>query len=65
MRKGLNSAVTPKRLPVTDIVTLTESAYRSLTSGDDQELPAKVINIGNKHDKIKDQNMSDEEWRVI
>ena len=24
-----------------------------------------VVNMLNKHDKIKDQNMTDEEWRAI
>ena len=35
-----------------------------LTSGDAQELRAKVINILNKHEKIKDQNASDDKWRA-
>ena len=35
-----------------------------LQGGDANKLRAKVINIVNKHDKIKDQNMSNDEWRA-
>ena len=50
--KSLTYAVTPKRLPVTDIVrpTVTESACRPVTSDESQELQAKMINMVNKHD---------------
>ena len=41
-----NDTVTAKRLPVADIVTVTESACKSLA----KKIGAKVINIMNKHD---------------
>ena len=61
LRKVLNYAVTLEGLLVADIVhvTFTKSACRSFTNGDAQENWVKVINIVNKHDKIKDQNVSD------
>ena len=65
LKKGLKFAITPKRLPIVDIITATESACRSLKSGDANELRAKVVNIINKHEKIKDQNVSKEEWKAI
>ena len=45
MKKGLNFAVTPNRLPVVDLVTVTESACRQLGGGDANELSSKVMNI--------------------
>ena len=40
-------------------------ARKSITSGDEQELQANVINIVNKHDNTKDQSMSDEDDSVM
>ncbi len=65
LKKGLNFTITPKHLPIVDIITATESACRSLKGGDASELRAKVVNIINKHDKIKDENVSNEEWKAI
>ncbi len=38
LKKGLNFTITPEYLPVVDIITATESACRSLKSGDASEL---------------------------
>jgi hypothetical protein len=63
LKKGLNFAVTPKRLPVIDMVTATESACRQLGGGDGQELRSKVVNILSRGNVglAKDQNITKEE----
>ena len=65
LKKGLNFAVTPRKVPVVDIVTATESACRSLNNGDANELRSKVVNILNKNEKVKEQNVGKDEWDAI
>ena len=63
LHKGLNFAVTPKRLPVIDLVTATESACRQLGGGDKEELRSKVVNILSRGDAglARDQNITKKE----
>jgi hypothetical protein len=63
LSKGLNFAVTPKRLPVIDLVTATESACRQLGGGDKEELRSKVVNILSRGDAglARDQNITKKE----
>ncbi|XP_068748853.1 uncharacterized protein [Montipora capricornis] len=65
LKKGLNFAVTPRRVPIVDIVTVTESACRQLNNSDSINLTAKVLNLLEHNDKVKDQNVSDEERKAI
>ena len=58
LKKGLNFAVTPRRVPVIDIVTVTESACRQLNNSDSNSLRAKVLNLLEHSNKVKDQNVS-------
>ena len=45
LEKGLNFVVTPRRVPVVDIVTAMQSTCRSLYSGNAPELRAKVVQL--------------------
>ena len=45
LKKWLNFANTPRRVPVVEIVTAMKSACRSLDSGDAHELRAKVVHL--------------------
>ena len=65
LRKGLNFAVTPRKPPVIDIVTATESACRSLNTSDANELRAKVVNILSNNTQVKEQNVTKDEWKAI
>ena len=65
LMKGLNFAVTPQKVPVAEIVTATESACRSLDSGDVHGLRAKVVQLLDRQDKVKDQNVTRKEWEAI
>ena len=65
MKKGLNFAVTPKKVPIVDMITVTESACRNLDKGDTSELRSKVCGIVDKYKKIKDQNVTKEEIEGI
>ncbi|XP_068739082.1 uncharacterized protein [Montipora capricornis] len=65
LKKGLNFAVTPRRVPIVDIVMVTESACRQLNNSDSNSLRAKVLNLLEHNDKVKDQKVSDEERKAI
>jgi hypothetical protein len=65
LKKGLNFAVTPRKVPVVDIIMATESACRRLNSGNANELRAKVVNILDRNEKVEKQNVSNEEWKAI
>lgn len=65
LQKGLNFAVTPKHVPVVDIITITEGACRSLNSGQSDELRAKILNVLDKHDVIQDHNITKEEVKAL
>ena len=65
LKKGLTFAVIPHRVSVVEIVTAMESACRSLGSGDAHELRPKVVQLLDRHDKVKDQNVTNNEWEVI
>ena len=65
LKKGLNFAITSHRFPVVEIVTATESACNSLGSGDAHELMSKVVQLLDRHDTVKDQNVTKKEWEVI
>ena len=65
LKKGLNFAVTPKKLPVVDLITATESACRNLNNSDTNELRAKVVNTIGKHGNINDQNITKKERKAI
>ena len=65
LRKGLNFAVTPRKPPVIDIVTATESACRSLNASDASEVRAKVVNILSNNTQVKEQNVTKDEWKAI
>ena len=65
LKKGLNFAVTPRRVPVVDTITATEAACRDLNSGDANELRARVSGILKRHDRVKEQNVSKQEWQAI
>ena len=65
LRKGLNFAVTPRKPPVIDIVTATESACRSLNASDANELRAKVVSILSNNTQVKEQNVTKDEWKAI
>ena len=64
LKKGLKIVVTPHTGPVVEMVTATASACRSLYSCDAQDLRARVQMLG-RHDKVKDQNVTTKEWKVI
>ena len=64
--KGLNFAVTPRELPIVDIVTSTESACRKLSEGDASELRAKVVNLLSRpNTKNIDSNLSNDERKAL
>ena len=65
LKKGLNFAVTPRQVPVVDTITATEAACRDLNSGDANELRARVSGILKRHDRVKEQNVSKQEWQAI
>ena len=65
LEKGLNFGVTPCRDPGVDIVTTMASACRSLGSRDAHGLRAKVTHLLDRHDKVKDQNVTKNEWEAI
>ena len=48
-----------------DMVTATESACRSLDCSDAHVLRAKVVQLLDRHDKVKDQNVTRKEWEAI
>ena len=48
-----------------DTITATETACRDLNVGDANELRAKVLGILKKHDKVNEQNGSQQEWQTI
>ena len=63
--KGLNYAVTPKQIPVIDIVSATETACRSLNSADANELRSSVVQMLKKDNIVKEQNVTKEERSAI
>ena len=65
LKKGLKFALTPKKLPVVDLITATESACRNLNSSDANKLRAKVVNTIGKHGNINDQNITKKERKAI
>ena len=65
LKKGLNFAVTPRKLPVVEVITATESACRGLDPGDANELRAKVVGILDREHNVKDQNVTKQEWASI
>ena len=65
LKKGLNFAMTPKKLPVVDLITATESACRNLNSSDANELRAKVVNAIGKHGNINDQSITKKVRKAI
>ncbi len=65
MRKGLNFAVTPQKLPVDELVTATESACRNLNQGDASELRGCIADIIRKNQSVKHQNIGKEERLAI
>ena len=64
LKKGLNFVITPRKVPVVEIVTAMESACISLDSGNAHELRAKVVQLLDRQDKLKDQNVTKKEWEV-
>ena len=65
LMKGLNYAVTPKQIPVIDIVSATETACRSLNSADANELRSSVVQMLKKDNIVKEQNVTKEERSAI
>ena len=65
LKKGLNCAMTPRQVPVIDIITATATACRNLNKGDANELRAQVCTIVDRSSKIEDQNVSKEEMKSI
>ena len=64
--KGLNFAVTPRELPIVDIVTSNESACRKLSEGDASELRATVINLLSRlNAKNINSNLSNDERKAL
>ena len=65
LTKGINFAVTPKRLP--DLVTVMESACRQLGGGDANELRSKGVNILCRAEKVleMDYNITREEREAL
>ena len=61
---GLNF-VTPRGVPVVEVVTATELACRSLDSVDAHALRAKLVQLLDKQNKVKDQNGNKKEWEEI
>ena len=41
-----------------EMVTATESAHKSLDSNDAHDLRARVVHLLDRHDKVKDQNVT-------
>ena len=64
LAKGLNFAVTPKKIPIVDYVTATESACRNLGQSEAEELRSRVNNILKKHRK-PEPNIYKAEERAI
>ena len=64
LKKGVNFAVTPNRVPV-EFISATESACRNLNISDANELKAKIVKVLCKHDRISDRNVSKEESKAI
>ena len=56
LKKGLNFAVTPKRLTVVDLVTAMESGCKQLGGGDANKLRSKVVNILGRGEKVLDKS---------
>ena len=65
LKKGVNFAVTPNRVPVVEFISATESACRNLNISDANELKAKIVKVLCKHDRISDRNVSKEESKAI
>ena len=65
LKKGLNFAMTPRQVPVIDIIIATDTAWKNINKGDANELRAKVYTIVDRSSKIKDQNVSKEEIESI
>ena len=64
LAKGLNCAVTPRNVPVIDIITETESVCGRLPEGEKHVLRAKVANILKKPGRIE-SNVSKEELNAL
>jgi hypothetical protein len=64
LAKGMNFAITPKKTPVIDIMTATESACRGLPIGEADDLRSKVTTILRNH-KPPTPNISKEELKAI
>ena len=62
LKKGLSFVVTPHRVPVMEIVTATESGCRSPGSGDAHELKSNAVQLLDRQDMVKDQNVTKIEW---
>ena len=45
LKKGLNFAMTPRQVPVIDMITITETPCRNLNKGDANEVRAKMSTI--------------------
>ena len=65
LKKGVNFVATPKRVPVEEFITATESACRNLNISNANELRAKMVNVLCKHDTISGRNVSREESKAI
>jgi hypothetical protein len=64
LAKGMNFAVSPKKIPVVEIVTATEMACKRLEEGQASELRAKVSTVL-KNSKLPPPNISKEERNAI
>ncbi|XP_070550371.1 uncharacterized protein [Ptychodera flava] len=64
LAKGLNYAVTPKEIPVVDIISATESACRTLPDRDGSELRSKVTNLLSRPKKLE-SNLTVNEWKAL
>ena len=65
MKKGLNFVVTTCKVPLVAIVTATELTCRCLDIGDAHELKAKMVQLLDRQDMVKDQNVTNKEWEMI
>lgn len=64
LAKGLNYAVSPKELPVVDVITATEVGCRNLTPDKASELRAKVNTVLTNTKKVE-HNLNKDEFKAL
>ena len=57
--------VISSKVPVVEIVTATKSTYIFLDSGDSHELRVELVQLLDRPDKVKDKNVTKEDWEPI